>query len=446
MKSTTPKNEQMQFLAPTLLEMLNPKEPLYKLAQEIDWKGIEAELSPLYSEIGRPAKPIRLLVGLHLLKHMYDLGDETVVSAWIQNPYYQFFTGETVFQWKVPLEPSDMVHFRKRIGEKGVERILEATVRIHGEKAREEEVIVDTTVQEKNITHPTDVKLYSRIIEHCWRIADKENIKLRQRYSRVRKRYLYLQRLRKSKVRYKEAIRAERRMRVIAGRLTRELIRKMPKGRFLKYAPDFDVFMQVIQQHKEDQAKVYSIHEPDVYCISKGKEHKKYEFGCKVSLTLTKTHGICVGAMSFAENKYDGHTLPEALDQAERLTETRAKSALVDLGYRGSEYVGDTKVLYAGRVSRKLLGSAYYRMRRKLGRRAAIEPVIGHMKTRFRLGRNFLKGLIGDSMNVMLAGAAWNLVKWMNGVCRRLFAAIEKWIHWGIFSPGFSLMVLQGNF
>src|SRR5712692_345680 len=137
MKSTTPKNEQMQFLAPTLLEMLNPKEPLYKLAQEIDWEGIEAELSPLYADFGRPAKPIRLMVGLHLLKHMYNLGDETVVKTWVRDPYFQFFTGENVFQWKMPMEPSDMVHFRKRIGEKGIERILAATIKVHGKKAEE---------------------------------------------------------------------------------------------------------------------------------------------------------------------------------------------------------------------------------------------------------------------------------------------------------------------
>ena len=412
MKSESQSN-QLQFLAPSLREMCNPKNPLWQLAEKIDWTEIEAELSPLYTDIGRPAKPIRLMVGLNLLKHMFNLGDETVIKAWVENPYYQYFTGETVFQWMFPVAPSDMVYFRKRIGTEGLERILAASIKVHGESALEEEVILDTTVQEKNITHPTDVKLYSRVIESCWRFADKEDIELRQRYSRVRKKYLYLQRFRKSKVRFKEAIRAERKLKTIAGRLTRELLKKIARSRIAKYAAALDVFQQIVYQKKSDSDKVYSVHEPDVQCISKGKEYKKYEFGCKVSLAVTKDSGVCVGAMSFEKNPYDGHTLPEALDQCERLTEQRPKVALVDLGYRGAKEVGGTQILYAGRVGRDLKGSAYYRMKRKLGRRASIEPRIGHLKARFRLGRNFLKGTYGDMTNVILAASAMNLVNWM---------------------------------
>lgn len=425
MKSESQSN-QIQFLANNLGELLNPKNPLYQLTEKIDWKEIEAELSPLYSDAGRPAKAIRLMVGLNLLKHMFNLGDETVIKAWVENPYYQYFTGETVFQWKPPVAPSDMVYFRKRIGEAGLERILAASIKVHGDSAKEEEVIVDTTVQEKNITHPTDVKLYARVIETCWRIADSEEIELRQRYSRVRKKYLYLQRFRKSKVRFKEALRAERKLRVIAGRLTRELLKKIPKSRFAAHASVLDVCMQIVHQKKHDQNKIYSVHEPDVQCISKGKEYKKYEFGCKVSLAVTKDSGVCVGAMSFEKNPYDGHTLPAALDQCERLTEQRPKVALVDLGYRGAKEIGETKILYAGRVGRELKGSAYYRMKKKLGRRASIEPRIGHLKARFRLGRNFLKGIYGDMANVILAASAMNLVNWMG----RFLLFIFGWRRW----------------
>jgi IS5 family transposase len=319
-----------------------------------------------------------------------------------------------------------MVYFRKRIGTDGLERILAATIKVHGESAMEEEVILDTTVQEKNITHPTDVKLYSRVIESCWRIADKEDIELRQRYSRVRKKYLYLQRFRKSKVRFKEAIRAERKLKTIAGRLTRELLKKISKSRIGKYAAELDIFQQIVHQRKSDSDKVYSVHEPDVQCISKGKEYKKYEFGCKVSLAVTKESGVCVGAMSFEKNPYDGHTLPEALDQCERLTEQRPKVALVDLGYRGAKQVGGTEILYAGRVGKELKGSAKYRMKKKLGRRASIEPRIGHLKARFRLGRNFLKGIYGDMANVILAASAMNLANWMS----RFLLSIFKMLQW----------------
>lgn len=411
---------QFQFLAPSLREMLDPKNPLYRLTETIDWKEIEAELSPLYADFGRPAKPIRLMVGLNLLKHMFNLGDETVIKAWVENPYYQFFTGATVFQWKPPVAPSDMVYFRKRIATAGLERILAACIKIHGDSAKEEEVIVDTTVQEKNITHSTDVKLYSRVIEYCWRIADEVGIELRQRYTRVRKICLYLQRFRKSKFRFKDAIRAEKKLKVIAGRLTRELLRKIPSSRFKLYAPDFDTFIQIVHQKKTDADKVYSVHEPDIQCISKGKEYKKYEFGCKVSLAVTKDSGVCVGAMSYEKNPYDGHTLPAALDQCERLTGQRPKAALVDLGYRGAKKVGETQILYTGRISKEISGSNRYRLKQKLHRRASIEPRIGHMKARFRLGRKFLKGLFGGMANVLLAASAMNLVNWMS----RFFASV----------------------
>jgi IS5 family transposase len=420
-------SSQLQFLAPSLREMLDPKNPLYRLSETIDWKEIEAELSPLYADFGRPAKPIRLMVGLNLLKHMFNLGDETVIKAWVENPYYQFFTGETVFQWKPPVAPSDMVYFRKRVGTAGLERILAASIQIHGESAKEAEVIVDTTVQEKNITHPTDVKLYSRVIEYCWRIADEEGIALRQRYSRVRKKCLYLQRFRKSKVRFKQAIRAEKKLKVIAGRLTRELLKKIPSSRFKQYAPDFDTFIRIVHQKKTDKDKVYSVHEPDVQCISKGKDYKKYEFGCKVSLAVTKDSGVCVGAMSFEKNPYDGHTLPAALEQCERLMGQRPKVALVDLGYRGAQQHGDTEILYAGRISKEISGSKRYRLKRKLHRRASIEPRIGHLKARFRMGRNFLKGLYGDMANVLLAASAMNLVNWMG----RFFTSV-LWMLLGV--------------
>lgn len=180
------------------------------------------------------------------------------------------------------------------------------------------------------------------------------------------------------------------------------------------------------------------MHEPDVQCISKGKEYKKYEFGCKVSLAVTKDSGVCVGAMSFEKNPYDGHTLPAALGQCERLTEQRPKVALVDLGYRGAKEVGGTQILCAGRVGRELKGSAYYRMKQTQGRHASMKPRIGHLKARFRLGRNFMKGIYGDMVNVILAALAMNLANWMNrfffalfrmlGCSNRVLETVREWI------------------
>lgn len=169
MKSSSQNHHQKSFLYQGLAEMLNPEEPLYQLAEKIDWKEIEKEFEKYYINFGRPAKPVRLMVSLLMLKQMYNLGDETVVERWVQNPYFQYFSGERDFQWKFPVEPSDLVHFRKRIGAEGVEKILGVSVKIHGKESMESEVVVDTTVQEKNITYPTDTKQYRKIIDQCGR-------------------------------------------------------------------------------------------------------------------------------------------------------------------------------------------------------------------------------------------------------------------------------------
>ena len=124
------------------------------------------------------------MVGSMLLKQMYNLGDETFVARWIENPYWQYFCGETYFQYEEPYDPSDFVHFRKRIGEEGAQKILKLSISLFDSKeVHEKEILIDTTGQEKNITFPTDSKLHKKIIEGCLKIAEKENIKLRQRYT-----------------------------------------------------------------------------------------------------------------------------------------------------------------------------------------------------------------------------------------------------------------------
>ena len=166
-----PNEQQAAFLYPDLINQLNPKDPLLLLAKKIPWEKFESEFAPLYAERGRPAKPVRLMVGLLLLKQMENLSDERVVEEWRRNPYFQAFCGMDTFQWELPCEPSDFSHFRKRIGEKGIEKIFQASIEIHGEMARESEIVVDTTVQEKNITFPTDTKLRVKVIARCWKMA-----------------------------------------------------------------------------------------------------------------------------------------------------------------------------------------------------------------------------------------------------------------------------------
>jgi len=170
------------------------------------------------------------------------------------------------------------VHFRHRIGEEGIELILMESIRVNGKDGKEDKGSVDTTVQEKNITYPTDSKLHRKIITKCIAIAEKENLELRQSYTFVLKKLGIQQRFRNHPKNKKKTYRADRKIKTIAGRLVRELERKLVAGR---YTLDLDLFKKVLAQKKQGSNKIYSLHEPEVQCISKGKEHKKYEFGLK---------------------------------------------------------------------------------------------------------------------------------------------------------------------
>jgi IS5 family transposase len=432
MKSNSPNQDETSFLYQGLKEMLNPKEPMYQLAEKIPWLELEKAFTKYYVEFGRPSKPIRLMVSLMLLKHMNNLGDETVIEQWVQNPYWQYFSGEKTFQWKFPVEPSDLVHFRKRIGEEGIKKILGISISIHGKEAMEKEVVIDTTVQEKNITFPTDVKLHKRIIRQCTQIADKERVEQRQSYKRTVKKLVMAQRFRKHPKNRKKALQAERKLKTISGRMVRELERKLTEEQKQKYEKSFDIYNKILRQKKTDKEKIYSIHEPKVYCISKGKEHKKYEFGSKASLVITKKSGIIVGAYSLEKNEYDGHTLPKALDQCEQLRGLRPTTAIVDRGYKGKTRIGETEILIPKPPKKNSSEYEKKKARARFRRRAAIEPVIGHLKTDNRLSRNFLKGVIGDQINVMLAASAFNLKKWMRKA-KTFFGSIYKNIEQHIF-------------
>ena len=404
---------QTSFLMPTLGEQLDPRQPLKQLADTLPWAEFEQAFGKYYSDEGRPAKPVRLMVGLLLLKQLFNQGDETVVAAWVQNPYWQYFCGMADFQWAVPCDPSDLVYFRQRIGEVGMQRIFKVTVQLHGAKAQKKEVVVDTTVQEKNITHPTDTKLAHKIIRRCWQLADQHGIKLRRRYRKAVRQGVLAQRWRKDPKQRKVAQRALRKMKVIAGRLLRELERKLPAPRRAEERENFALYRRVLRQQTGDKNKVYSLHEPQVYCLSKGKEHKKYEFGSKASVVMTKTHGVIVGAVAHAENLYDGDALRPALEQTRAITEQQPAKAIVDRGYCGRKEVDGTEVLLPGKPKPGQSKKESAKMRARFRRRAAIEPVISHLKHQYRLIRCFLKGFIGDQVNLLLAAAAWNLKKWL---------------------------------
>ena len=396
----------------TFEEQLSHQHPLYILANTIDWNIFESAFSKLYSEEGRPGKPIRLMVSLLMLKHIRNISDESVVEQWFENIYYQYFSGEKSYACGLPCEASELVHFRNRIGEQGIELIFKESIRINGKDGQEKEATTDTTVQEKNITYPTDNKLHRKIIKKCIAIADREGIELRQAYTRTLKKLLMEQRFRNHPKNKGRAKKADKKVKTIAGRLVRELDRKLPPHFF--YRNDLELFKKVLAQQKTDSNKIYSLHEPHTQCISKGKEHKKYEFGSKVSIITTKTTGVIIGALNIEKNVHDSKTLEPAIEQQQRLTGITLKNNFVDRGYRGVKEVLGTKIIIPDAPNKNRTPYEKQKLRKGFKRRAAIEPKIGHLKHDHRLGRNFYKGIKGDNNNVMLAAAAMNFKRMMN--------------------------------
>lgn len=411
MVGKTDKNPQLNVFKPLISSFINLTHELCVLAKQIEWEKLEQEFIPYYKNFGRPSVPLRKMIGLVLLKHIYNLSDENVVERWKENPYWQHFCGEIYFQTNNPIDPSEFVHFRNRIGEEGVEKLLKLSISLFGKESEDNEVCIDSTVQEKNITFPTDTKLQNKIIKKCIKIADKEEIKLRQTYKRVIKKLMLEQRFRSHPKRKKKALSAARKIKTIAGRLVRDIERKMTEEQAKKYQKELLIFKRVLKQERNSKDKIYSLHEPDVKCIAKGKESKQYEFGNKSSIVMTRTSGIIVGALAFKENIYDGDTLPSQIEQVKRLTNHAPKVAIVDRGYRGRKKVFETEIVSPKVPTKNATQYQKRKARKRFRARAGIEPIIGHIKHDHRMLRNYLKGTIGDSINTILAATGFNFMK-----------------------------------
>ena len=396
-----------------LESQLNQKHPLYMLANKIDWDVFEEAFMGLYCANNvRPARPIHRKVGLLILKYLRKVSDESVVEQWRENIYYQNYCGEQSIQTCAPCTPTELVEFRKRIGEEGLVLILKESIRVNDDHDDIDKSFIDSIVQEKNITFPTDAKLTKKIISRCLKINAKQGLPLRQSYKREMKGLSRDQRFRNHPKNRKKAQKADRRIKTIAGRLVRELERNLFKEGLLgEFAEEIALYYKVLAQNKDDKDKTYSLHEPEVECISKGKEHKKYEFGNKVSIVRT-WGGLIIGALSF-RNEYDGHTIDRSLDQVERLAGQRPKLLASNRGYRGQKQSDTTKIMIPDVTK---AGDSYYKKQQKhkpFCKRAGIEPIIGHLKTVDRLCRNFYAGVFGDNINVMLAAAGFNFKRAM---------------------------------
>ena len=411
MRPKKPSSE-LELFQSQLDQILDHGHPLFKLAYQIDWSVFEDEFGPLYHPgKGRPGLPIRLLVGLHYLKHAFDESDESVAARFLENPYWQHFCGFEYFQHRLPLHPTVLVKWRNRVGPKGMEKLLGETI----ETAKREKLLkrthldkvnVDTTVQEKAVAFPTDARLYQKMRTRLVREAEKRGLPLRQSYRRLGKRALARQGRYAHARQMKRAARETRRLKTYLGRVMRDIGRKTSPGD--EELERLWALAECIHtQQKHDKKKVYSVHAPEVECIAKGKAHKRYEFGCKVGVASTSKENWIVGLQHLPGNPYDGHTLKGAIEQVTRLTGWSPKQAFCDLGYRGYAPLGDTDVHLVGRRKKKLSRT----LRKWLKRRAAIEPIIGHLKSDHRMSRNHYQGQTGDAVNATLSAAGFNFRK-----------------------------------
>ena len=406
----TVKDQENMFKS-RLDQILDHKHPLFVLAGKIDWKYFENELGEYYTEgRGRPALPIRLMVGIHYLKGAYDVSDEGVVEAFLENPYWQYFLGYEYFQHKAPMDPTSLVHWRQRIGSEGMEMLLHEILQMAQRNQMlkpldMQRVTVDTTVQEKAVAFPMDSRLYQKGRELLVEKAREEGIELRQTYSRVGRRSAIMQGRYTRAGQYNRARKEQKKLKNYLGRVLRDVERKLDPEHHPGWDALLDKCWQVFSQQRNDKDKLYSYHAPEVECIGKGKAHKKYEFGCKVSVVSTTRDNWVVGVQALHGNPYDGHTLNAAVRHAETMMDAVIEAVFVDRGYRGHDYEGKAEVHIAGKknISRSL--------KRWLKRRNAVEPIIGHLKTDNGMDRNYLMGEGGDRINAILAACGFNFRK-----------------------------------
>jgi transposase, IS5 family len=431
-----PRDErQRDLLQPALDQIIDMKHPLVLLAGEIDWDFLDGRFRTVcLPGPGQPGLPTRLVAGLFILKHMHNLSDEVLCARWIENPYYQYFCGELSFCHRLPFDRSSLSRWRQRLGEDELAALIQESLSVgHKTGALEtkdlERVAVDTTVQPKAIAHPTDARLMHRALEKLVKLAKRHNVDLRQSYLRVAKRAAIMVGRYTHAHQFKRARRALKFLRTRLGRVIRDINRKIDgnAAQEARFRPLLILAGRVrAQDHRQRGPKVYSLHAPEVECIGKGKARAPYEFGCKVSIAtpVTKPKGgqFVLHARALHGNPFDGHTLGPAIADIERMTGIEVKRGHVDRGYRGHNHPHKFRIWITGQVHRTTAI-----IKREMKRRAAVEPVIGHVKAEHRMDRNYLKGREGDRANAILAAAGYNfslLLRWLAEIWRALIMLI----------------------
>jgi transposase, IS5 family len=430
-------DRQKDLLRPALAEIIDMGHPLVRLAGQIDWGFLDGRFGSVCQPgPGQPGLPTRLVAGLFILKHMHNLSDESLCARWLENPYYQYFCGEESFCHKLPFDRSSLTRWRQRLGEEQLVALIQESLSVAHKTgaiaSRDlERVAVDTTVQPKAIAHPTDARLMHRAIVKLVALARRHGVPLRQSYRRVAKRAAIMVGRYSHAHQFKRMRRALKFLRTRLGRLIRDIARQIDGKPDLqaRFAHLLDLATKVrLQDHRQRGSKVYALHAPEVECIGKGKAKAPYEFGCKVSIatpvTSPKGGQFVLHAKALHGNPYDGDTLRPVIEDMEKLTGIETRRIHVDKGYRGHKHPHKFRVWISGQVRRVTAA-----IRREMKRRAAVEPVIGHVKAEHRMDRNYLKGRDGDRINAVLAAAGYNfslLLRWLATILRALIVELSR--------------------
>jgi transposase, IS5 family len=417
--------------------IVDPGHALVRLARTIDWAFLAARFGEVYDDDpGRPPLPTRLMAGLSILKHLHDLSDEALCDRWLENPYFQLLCGEAFFQHRLPFERSSLTRWRQRMGPERLNALLQESLSVAtrtgaAKPADFTQVIVDTTVQEKAITYPTDAKLMHRARERLVRLAQQHGIRLRQSYARLGKIALIQQQRYAHARQFKRANKALKRIRTMLGCVIRDIARKITGRAVLEsvFALPLSVARRVRDQRRGERGrKVYSLHAPEVECIGKGKPHKPYEFGVKVSVAtpLQRCRGgqFVAHVQALPGNPYDGHTLATVIPDLEQTIGAELERIVTDAGYKGHHAPKEKRFkVYVAGQKRGLTPA----IKRAFRRRSAVEPVIGHLKNEHRMGRNHLAHSTGDAINAVLAAVGYNfrlLLTWLAFLCAWIMALL----------------------
>jgi len=396
-----------------LHRIVDKKNPFVLLSKAMNWLYLEKTFDNFYdSKIGRPAISTRLMITLHFLRYAFDMSDREILRRWTENVYWQFFSGMDFMVYGLPIHHSTMSAWRKRVGVCGIEKLVTQTIKVGLnlkliDKKQLEDINIDTTIQEKFIHFPTDSRLYYDSIKKLIKTGKKIGIEFSEDYEKFSK-YFKNQLLRVANL--KDLKKISKKLK----NYLRKILNDFNSSNLIftnKTKKIINLCTKVYLQKKRSKNKIYSLHAPEVECITKGKYKKKHKFGNKVCIAVTSLFGWIVAVKSFHGNPYDGHTLDQIIKKIDEDIKF-VKNIYVDMGFKGHNYFGQIKVYFAQLYKKEIPDELW----RKIKRRSAIEPTIGHLKAEHRMNYNKLKGKIGDCINPILSAAGMNFKKLINAL------------------------------